>query len=209
MTGTEQETGRPQGSRTRAEYGRGFWIRLLLLAVVDALALYAIIVLISDGAWVFLASLLIGTIAVNWVYLSPRTRALKWIVPGLIFMTAFMIVPILYTVYISLTNWQTGNVLQKAQVVEILETRTYVDPDAPGELYDLHVFRDGAEIRFLLIGADGQMFFGEPRSRSADPQFPIGIDNPNSLPASRNPHRLSVPNHLQETRVDPLREGRM
>lgn len=176
MTGTERETRSPQRSRTRTEYGPGFWIRLLLLAIVDALALYSVIVLINDGAWVFLASLLIGAIAVNWIYLSPRTRALKWIMPGLIFMIAFMVVPILYTVYISVTNWQTGNVLQKTQVIEILETRTYVDPDAPGELYDLHVFRDGEEIRFLLIGADGQMLFGEPRSRSADPLSKYAVD---------------------------------
>ena len=176
MTGTERDTGKPQRSRVRAEFGRGFWARLIFLAVLDALTLYSVIVLVNDGAWVFLASLLIGAVAVNWVYLSPRTRALKWIVPGLIFMTAFMIVPILYTVYISMTNWQTGNVLQKAQVIEILETRPYVDPDDPGELYDLYVFRDGEEIRFLLVGSEGQVLFGEPRPRSADPLAEFAVD---------------------------------
>ena len=151
-------------------------MRLIFLAVLDALTLYSVIVLVNDGAWVFLASLLVGALIVNWVYLSPRTRALKWIVPGMIFMTAFMIVPILYTVYISLTNWQTGNVLQKDQVIENLEARSFVDPDDPGELFDLFVFQEGDEVRFLLVGEDGQMLFGEPRERAADPLPDVAVD---------------------------------
>jgi arabinogalactan oligomer/maltooligosaccharide transport system permease protein len=178
MTGTDSETTRrrtpftpdPGGS------GRGGWFRLVMLGVIDALALYAVVVLLSDGAWLFLASLLIGTIAVNWVYLSPRTKALKWITPGLIFMTAFMIVPIIYTVYISLTNWQTGNVLQKEQVIEQLEGQSFFDPDDPGELFDLYVYRAGDEIRFLLVGSEGELLFGEPRDRSAEPSPDAAAD---------------------------------
>ncbi len=96
--------------------------------------------------------------------------------PGLIFMFAFMVVPIVYTVYISLTNWETGNVLQKDQVIENLESRSYVDPNDPGELYDLEVFRDGEEIRFLLIGSEGQQLYGEPRSRSAEALSEFAVD---------------------------------
>jgi ABC-type sugar transport system permease subunit len=176
MTGTERETESPRESRTRTEYGRGFWVRLVFLAVVDAISLYAVVVLANDGAWLFLASLIFGAIAVNWVYLSPRTRALKWIMPGLIFMFAFMVVPIVYTVYISVTNWETGNVLQKDQVIENLESVASVDPDDPGELYDLEVYRDGEEIRFLLIGSEGQQLFGEPRSRAAEASEEFAVD---------------------------------
>ena len=161
---------------TRNEFSWGFWLRLAALALIDAIAVYAAIVLASDGAIVFMASLIIGTLFVNWVYLSPRARALKWIVPGLVFMIAFMVVPILYTFYISLTNWQTGNVLQKGQVIEILETRAFVDPNDEGELFDLYVFQSGDEIRFLLVGEDGELLFGEPRSRSDEPNPDAAAD---------------------------------
>ena len=170
MTGTNRETKPSAGALMRqAGFGRSFWLKLLVLAVVDSIALYAVIVLLADGAWLFLAALVIGTLFVNWVYLWPRTGALRWIVPGLVFMIAFMVIPILYTLYISITNWETGNVLQKPQVIEQLESTPFIDPNDPGELYDLHVFRDGDEIRFLLIGAEGQQLFGEPRARNADP----------------------------------------
>jgi maltose/maltodextrin transport system permease protein/arabinogalactan oligomer/maltooligosaccharide transport system permease protein len=151
------------------EYGRGFWIRLVLLALVDALAVYSAIVLAADGAWIFFAFLIVGAVFINWVYLWPGTRALRWITPGLIFMIAFVVVPILYTFFISLTNWATGNILNKGQVIEILESRALVDPDAPGELFDLYVFRDDEEVRLLLVGDDGSLIFGEPRLRSEEP----------------------------------------
>ena len=145
----------PPPTRHRMEYGRGFWIRLVLLALVDALAVYSAIVLAADGAWIFLAFLIVGAVFVNWVYLWPGTRALRWITPGLIFMIAFLVVPILYTFFISFTNWATGNILNKGQVIDILESRALVDPDAPGELFDLYVFRDDEEVRLLLVGVTG------------------------------------------------------
>lgn len=167
---------RPSNRLQQLGSGRGFWIRFIALAVIDAIAVYAAIVLAGDGAWVFLGSLVVGTLSVNWVYLSPRAQALKWITPGLIPMIVFMVVPILYTFYISLTNWQTGNVLQKSQVIENLESVSYTDPDDPGELFDLYVFQEGDEIRFLLVGDEGELLFGEPRDRSADPLPDAALD---------------------------------
>lgn len=181
MSDTRSDTESPSRPRRRiGDYGRGFWFRLSALALVNAVAVYAAIVLWGDGAWVFLGSLVVGTLFVDWVYLSPRAQALKWITPGLIPMIIFMVVPILYTFYISLTNWETGNVLQKNQVIENLEGVSYTDPDDPGELFDLYVFQDGDEIRFLLVGAEGELLFGEPRDRTAEP-LPDAAADPEEL----------------------------
>lgn len=170
MTSTKGDTeAQPEARRRGAEYGRGFWVRAVVLALVDAVVVYAAIVLAGDGAWIFLGSLVVGALFVNWVYLSTRTSALKWITPGLIPMIVFMVVPILYTFYISVTNWETGNVIQKEQVIENLEGVSYADPDDPGELFDLFVFQEGDEIRFLLVGGEGELLFGEPRDRAAEP----------------------------------------
>ncbi len=151
-------------------YPRGFWLRLLGLSLLNAVAVYAAIVLVADGAWIFLAFLTVGTLFVNWAYLWPGTEALRWVTPGLAFMVAFLVIPIGYTFYISVTNWSTGNVLQKDQAIEVLEGISVVDPEAQGELFDMFVFRDDAgEIRLLLVGADGRLIFGEPRLRSEEP----------------------------------------
>ena len=162
-------TNAPAPAPSRGEYGGAFWLRLLILGLVNAVAVYAAIVLAGDGAWLFLTSLVAGTLFVNWVYLWPRTRALRWVTPGLMLMIAFMVIPILYTFYISLTNWQTGNVTTKQQVIDNLEGQAFADPDDPGELFDLHVYRAGDDVRFLLVGDGGELLFGEPRNRADDP----------------------------------------
>lgn len=177
---TETSSAPPPPTRHRMDYGRGFWIRLALLALIDALAIYSAVVLFGDGAWVFLAFLVVGALLVNWVYLWPGTQALRWVTPGLVLMIAFLVVPILYTFYISFTNWRTGNILDKAQVIDILESRASVDPDAPGELFDLYVYRDNEDVRFLLVGEGGQLIFGEPRLRSGEP-IEDATEDPNEL----------------------------
>jgi ABC-type sugar transport system permease subunit len=173
-TGPEEAVSR----RSLAQYGRGFWFRIIALSLMNAIAVYAVIVLLADGAWIFLTMLVVGALFINWVYLSPRTRALRWVTPGLIFMVAFMVIPIGYTFYISFTNWGTGNVLpDKAQAIEILESRTIVDPDEEGELFDMFVYQDEAgELRLLLVGDDGRFIFGEPRLRSEEPLVEATVD---------------------------------
>jgi len=154
--------------RSLTSWGRGFWLRLAGLALLDALALYAILVLIADGATLMLISLVVGISFINWVYLWPRTKALRWITPGLIFMTVFVVIPIFYTVYVSVTNQRTGNLTSKEQTIDFWEAKTFVDPDAAGELSDLSVYVDDAtgEFRFLLINEDGDYVFGNPRLRT-------------------------------------------
>ncbi len=164
--------------RTLNDWGGAFWFRLFAIAVLDALAIYAILVLIGTGATLMLASLIIGTAFINWVYLWPRTMALRWITPGLIFMSIFVVIPIFYTVYVSLTNQRTGNLTSKEQTITFWEAKTYVDPDAEGQLFDLFVYTDDAtgDFRFLLANEDGAYFFGEPRLRT-EPPIEDGIED--------------------------------
>ena len=149
-------------------WGTGFWVRLAGLALLDAIALYSALVLIENESWLMFAGLVIGVLFINWVYLWPRTAALRWITPGLIMMTVFVVVPIIFSVWVSLTNWRTGNILTKDQAIESLESRVFVDPDAEGELFDLFVYTDDAgEYRLLLVDTEtGDWQLGEPRERS-------------------------------------------
>ncbi len=163
--------------RTLNDWNKAFWLRLLGIGLLDALAVYAILVLIGQGATLMLISLIIGTTFINWVYLWPRTNALRWITPGLIFMTIFVVLPIFYTVFVSLTNQRTGNLTSKEQTIAFWEAKTHVSPDEAGELFDLYVYtNDAGDVRFLLANEDGAYFFGEPRQRS-DPPVEDGIED--------------------------------
>ncbi|MDX1450489.1 MAG: hypothetical protein R3246_15685, partial [Acidimicrobiia bacterium] len=62
--------------------------------------------------------MIVGGIGINYIFLSARTYPLRWLVPGLVFLTLLMIWPIFFTVYIALTNWSTGNFIEKDQAIE-------------------------------------------------------------------------------------------
>ncbi len=156
--------------RDSSQWGRGFVIKLAALAALDAVAIFAVFVLIGAEAWGLLASLVVGTLFINWVYLWKGTNALRWITPGLVVMFMFVIWPIGFSFWISLTNWQTGNLLTKTQAIERLESEvTATDPDEAEE-YDLFVYRDGSgDLRFWIRTDAGEVFFGQPRQRGAEP----------------------------------------
>jgi ABC-type sugar transport system permease subunit len=160
-------------ARSLREWDRGFWFRLAALALFDALALYAFLVLITtEGSnRLMMVLLVVGALFVNWVYLWPNTLALRWVTPGLIFMSIFVVIPIIYTVYVSVTNWQTGNVTSKEQTISFFENQAFVDPDAEGQLYDLFVYSDDAgEFRLLLVNPEtSDYIFAEARLRSEEP----------------------------------------
>ncbi|MEN8041487.1 MAG: maltose ABC transporter permease MalF [Actinomycetota bacterium] len=151
-------------------WSKGFLIRLAALALFDSIVIFSALILYTEGSTLMLIGLVIGSLFINWVYLWPRTEALRWITPGLIMMAIFVVVPIIFSSWVSLTNWRTGNIQTKEQTIEFWESKIYVDPDDQGELFDLYVYTDGAdEYRMLLVNDEGEYIFGEARSRSEEP----------------------------------------
>jgi len=152
--------------------GIGFWARLAGLALLDALAVYAFVVFIAEGDWPISVGLAALVVAINWVYLWPGTGALRWLTPGLTFLLVFMVIPIIFTAFVSVTNWSTGHTLSKDQAIDVLESRPYVDPDAPEVVYEMVVYRDPATGEFLLVLVDdatGSFFAGIPRPAASEP----------------------------------------
>ena len=110
------------------QYGRSLWLRVALLSLLDSIALFAFLVILEREAWGLMASLVVGTLFINWAYLSPRSLALRWLAPGLILMAAFVVFPLIFTVYVAFTNWSTGNILSKSQSISSWESERYIDP---------------------------------------------------------------------------------
>ena len=83
-------------------------VKIILLCLLDAAAVWGIILLGVRGSYALLASLGVGTLLLNYVTLSKRAYPLRYLLPGLIFLFGMVVYPIIYTVYISTTNTQTG-----------------------------------------------------------------------------------------------------
>jgi ABC-type sugar transport system permease subunit len=173
---TEREGRRPPAVLPSRGLGRGFWIRLISVGIFDALVIAALPLVITNEAWVLLAAFVVAGLAVNWAYLSPRARASKWLTPGLLFMALFVVYPVGYTFYVSLTNWATGNVLEKEVAIERLEQREIASEGA-SEILSLSVYRNAAgEIAFLVAGDDREPYFGQPRAVGGESAQPAPIE---------------------------------
>ena len=146
-----------QPSHLLASSGRSMLIRGVAVAVFDAIVLYAFVILAANQSWTLMVLLGLSAVLVNWAYLSPRTNAARWLTPGLVLMAIFVVFPVLYTSYVSFTNWQTGSVLTKDQVLDNLLARQAQTGEA-SEPATLAVYRDapnagGGELA-LLFGSD-------------------------------------------------------
>ena len=83
-----------------------------------------------------------------------------------------MIIPIIFTAFVSVTNWSTGHTLTKDQSIEVLESKPYLDPDAAEVVFELAVYQDPEteDFLFLLIDDDtGELIAGIPRPAEDEP----------------------------------------
>lgn len=155
-------------------WNKAFIFKLIFLGLFNAFAVWAAIILFVQRNYTFLGVLVLGVIIINYVYLSKKNYHLKYIVPGTIFMVLLIIVPIFYTVYVSFTNYGTGNMLDKEQAINQITGRHH-RPEDPREFY-FSAFKDeDTDEIFVLFEdrEDGSLFLGEN-----DQAVPVDHDDP-------------------------------
>jgi arabinogalactan oligomer / maltooligosaccharide transport system permease protein len=140
----------------------GTAIKIGFLGLVNALAVWAGTVLAGDGKWPAVAVLAAATVALDAIYLLPRgTLPLKFIVPGTVFLIAFHIVPVAYTVNVAFTNYSTGHILSKEEAIAGIE-RVSLGPAPNAREFVMAPARDadGDLVLILLDDASGKAFVG-------------------------------------------------
>jgi len=195
MTNTEGAT--PKRTAPSFSLSSGFWLKLIVVGLIDAAFVAAIPVLVANQSWMLFGLLGLNVLLINWAYLSPRSNAAKWLAPGLVFVTIFVVWPIIYTGYVSVTNWATGNVLSQQQVITNLENES-IRVEGEGTNLELAIY-DGPEgLAFLARQPDGTTYFGVARQSSAEPIEDAlidttGVDLTGDLPDSINDyHKLGL-----------------
>jgi len=148
---------------------RSFVLRMVLVAIIDALLILGLAQFIANRSWAVAGLVVFALAMVNFAYLNPRAQASRWLTPGLVLMAVFVVYPVLYTAYISLTNFQTGNLLDKDQAIERLE-EVEVRTEEQGATLTMVVYRNDAGELALLVAGDGvEPFIGTPRTAGDEP----------------------------------------
>ncbi len=102
----------------------GMVVKIVLVGLVDALAVAGLLIAWNEKAWGYVALLAVTLVVVNIVYLPRRFVPLKYLVPGLFLLAVFALYPVIYTAYISTTNYGTGFVLSKSQAISQIEAQS-------------------------------------------------------------------------------------
>jgi arabinogalactan oligomer/maltooligosaccharide transport system permease protein len=129
--------------------------KIVILSASNALAIWAIYVLLTRHHWVAVAVLAAATGLIDLVYLSRRSLSMpaKFLVPGTILLIGLQVVPIIYTVRVAFTNYSTGHIATKSDAIKQIEV-TSLQPPADGKTYTMAVARDSAGKVVLILRDD-------------------------------------------------------
>ena len=129
-------------------------VKIAVLALVLAVAVFGAFPLIEQGQWLGLALLVLVTAAVFWIYLSPRRIPAKYLIPGTLFLLAFQVFPVLYTMSTAFTNFGDAHRGSKQDAVQAIEGASVTK--VPGSTdYRLSIATKGdpvtGDLVFLLV----------------------------------------------------------
>jgi arabinogalactan oligomer/maltooligosaccharide transport system permease protein len=148
----------------------GLGLKIALLSVVNAIAVWAAVVLVDHSKWIALAVLVVVTAAIDVVYFLPRAVPLKFLLPGTFFLLAFQVVPVIYTVDVAFTNWSTGHILVKSEAIQGVK-RNSLEQSANGRSFLMAPVRTSSGgLALLLVDEDtGKPFVGTKEGLTALP----------------------------------------
>ncbi|WP_051259411.1 ABC transporter permease subunit [Schaalia suimastitidis] len=98
----------------------GFFIKLLLMMLIDALGIYGIITAAIVQSWIIVTVLVVLLIALNYVYFSRKMIPAKYLIPGMVFLLIYQVFVMGYTGYVSLTNYGQGHNSTKSDAIEAI-----------------------------------------------------------------------------------------
>jgi len=100
----------------------------LFLKVIVVTLFASVLLMLAQSAfaqreYVIAAFLAISVLLLALTYLSKISVPLKFFIPGILLLTAFVIGPILYTVTMSGFNYKTGNIISKEEAIVQIKVR--------------------------------------------------------------------------------------
>jgi arabinogalactan oligomer/maltooligosaccharide transport system permease protein len=138
----------------------GMIIKLVVLGLALGIAIWGAIPLIDAQNWIALGVLIVATLAMFYIYLSPRAIPAKYLFVGTIFLLGLQVAPVIYNITIAFTNFGDGHRGTKQDAIVAIEGASVTQ--APGsDVYQLSVATDaGGALVFLLTDPTGAGFVG-------------------------------------------------
>ena len=179
----------PNTLKTKDSFSKSVIPRLIsfaLLIAVDATVLWFLRRLITFGYLPLAFAIFIIAFIVNFVILRRQAYPVRWMVLGLVFMALFTIYPIIFTIWVSFTNYGEGHLVTKEQAMVQILSEKYL-PKA-GKAYTWTAFKSSTgEYALWLVDAEGNAYLaklGEPLTQPKPGEMGIGELDAKGIPVT-------------------------
>ena len=167
----------------------------LVLKVITLLILTSILAMLAQqalasGEYAIAIFLAVSVLMINFVYLTNRSVPLKFFLPGLLFLLAFVVGPILYTLAMSGFTYQTGNTLSKPEAITQIQ-KLSVSQDENQTIFDVAIGKNGSdELSVIYLDSlTNEYAISTEKARTVEPESTVvkdEFDIPSSSPNFRS-----------------------
>lgn len=201
----------PRLSHARDLSRPGFYVKLLLMMLVNALGVYGIMASYGQQEWGILFFLVLALIVADYVYFSKRAVPAKYLVPGLLFLIVFQLYVMANTAFVAFTNYGDGhNDGKEPAITQIMKTS---DRRVEGtQTYPVTVLDRGGEVAFAVVH-DDELMVGdaetplEPADGEVADGRVIAVDGAEVLPIAQIQQRQSEVLDLRVSMTDNPDDG--
>jgi arabinogalactan oligomer/maltooligosaccharide transport system permease protein len=140
---------------------RGTIIKIVLLALLDAVTIFVAFVLFMREQWFAVGVAIVGMLIVNWLYLRRGGLPAKYLAPGVILLIAFQVYVLFFSAYTAFTNYGSYHNGDQNLAVSAIKAAGF-GPVEGAPQYDVKLVQDDKErYNFLLSDAlNGKVFVG-------------------------------------------------
>ena len=128
----------------------GFYVKLVLMAFVNAFGIFGIMASYGQQEWGILAFLVATLVVADYVYFSRRAIPAKYLLPGLVFLMVYQLYVMGSTAYVAFTNYGDGHNDTKAPAItQILKTSDRRVEGTPTN--QVAIFDRAGELGFAIV----------------------------------------------------------
>jgi arabinogalactan oligomer/maltooligosaccharide transport system permease protein len=157
----------------------GLGIKIAFLCLVNAATIWAAAVLTDHHKWKAVVVLILATVGLDAIYLAKRrTLPLKFIVPGTVFLIAFHVVPVGYSIDVAFSNYSTGHILSRSEAIASIQENSLTEA-ANGASYSMTLMRDkDHKLVLALLDEDtGKTYVGTPDGLKPIPRGQVSVSD--------------------------------
>ena len=154
-----------------------FALKVITLLILSSLLVMLAQQAFASGEYAIAIFLAVSTLAINYIYLTKRSVPLKFFLPGLLFLLAFVVGPILYTLAMSGYTYQTGNTLSKPEAIIQIQ-KLGITQDSNQTIFDVTIGKNSSGDLSLLYfdSLTNEFAISTEKNRTIEPESTVVKD---------------------------------